>query len=88
MLHDRFYGAWKQPTAVVTTGATMSALVKIRIEEDGRVSKFAIVRSSGNVVVDESVEAVAKRVTRVDPLPAGLGNGRYEVTINFELRSE
>lgn len=88
MLHDRFFGAWVQPTTVVTSGAKMSTLVKLRIEKDGRVSSFAIVRSSGNVVVDESVEAVAKRVTQVDALPTGLSDGPYDVTINFELRSE
>jgi TonB family protein len=66
----------------------MSTLVKLRIEKDGRVSAFTIIRSSGNVVVDESVAAVAKRVTRVDPLPSGLGSGFYEVNINFELKAE
>jgi hypothetical protein len=41
------------------------------------------------VVVDESVAAVAKRVTQVDPLPKGLGGGDfYEVNINFELNPE
>ena len=88
MLHDRFFGAWVQPTAVVTTGANMSALVRLHIESDGRVSMFKIVRSSGNVVVDESVAAVAKRVTHVDPPPAGLSAGRYQVNINFELKPE
>ena len=89
MLHDRFYSEWLQPTTSVAIGAKMSALVKIRIEKDGRVSKFTIVRPSGNVVVDESVAAVAKRVTQVDPLPKGLGSGAYyEVNINFELNPE
>lgn len=89
MLHDRFYSEWIQPTSSVAIGAKMSALVKIRIEKDGRISKFMLVRPSGNVVVDESVAAVAKRVTQVDPLPKGLGGGAsYEVNINFELNPE
>lgn len=89
MLHDRFYSEWIQPTTSVAIGAKMSALVRIRIEKDGRVSKFTIMRPSGNVVVDESVTAVAKRVTQVDPLPKGLGGGAYyEVNINFELNPE
>lgn len=89
MLHDRFHNAWDQPTSVVTTGTKMSALVKARIEKDGRVSRFEIVKPSGNIVVDESVRAVAARVTQVDPLPNGVGNGdHYEVTINFELNPE
>src|SRR5450432_2960334 len=89
MLHDRFYSEWIQPKTSVAVGAKMSALVRIRIEKDGRVSNFTIVRPSGNVVVDESVAAVAKRVTQVDPLPKSLGSGAYyEVNINFELNPE
>ena len=88
MLHDRFFSQWSPPTSLIPPGARMSTLVKLRIEKDGRVSSFTIIRSSGNVVVDESVAAVAKRVTHVDPLPPGLGNGFYEVNINFELKAE
>jgi len=89
MLHDRFYREWAQPTTVVASGAKLLALAKIRIEKDGRISDFKIVRSSGNVVVDESVEAVGRKVTRVDALPAGMGNGGpYDVNINFALNSK
>lgn len=89
MLHDRFYSEWIQPTTSVAIGTKISALVKIRIEKDGRVSNFTVVRPSGNVVVDESVAAVAQRVTQVDRLPPSLGSGGYfEVNINFELKSE
>ena len=89
MLHDRFYSEWAQPKSVAATAAKNSVLVKLRIEKDGRISSFDIVRSSGDAAVDESVNAVAKRVTQVDPLPAGLGSGEhYDVKINFELSSE
>ena len=89
MLHDRFNKAWEQPKSIVATGAKMSAIVKIRIEKDGRVSKFTIVKPSGNVAVDESVAAIAQRVTQVDPLPEGLTQKNYyEVKIDFELNAE
>ena len=88
MLHDRFYSEWVQPTAIASGGKN-SVLVKMRIEKDGRVSNFEIIRPSGNATVDDSVNSVAKRVTQVEPLPAGLGNGEhYDVKINFELNSE
>jgi TonB family protein len=88
MLHDRFYSAWIQPTTTVASGAKISTLVKVRIEKDGRVSKFDIIKPSENVVVNESVAAIAKRVAEVDPPPAGLGNGNhYDVKINFELNT-
>ena len=89
MLHDRFYSEWIQPKTSIAIGAKISALVRIRIEKEGRISNFTIVKPSGNVVVDESVAAVAKRVTQVDPLPKSLGGGAYyEVNINFELNPE
>jgi TonB family protein len=89
MLHDRFHKAWVQPKSIVAMGAKMSTIVKIRIEKDGRVSKFTIVKPSGNVVVDESVSAIAKRVTQVDPLPETLAQkSYYEVKIDFELNAE
>jgi outer membrane biosynthesis protein TonB len=88
MLHDRFYSAWVQPTTNIATGTKISTLVKVRIEKDGRVSKFEIIKPSENVVVNESVAAVAKQVTEVDPPPAGLIKGdHYDVKINFELNT-
>jgi periplasmic protein TonB len=89
MLHDRFYSAWIQPTTNVPSGAKISALVNVRIEKDGRVSKFEIARPSGNATVNESVSAVAKQISHVDPPPTGLIKGdHYEVKINFELNTE
>jgi TonB family protein len=89
MLHDRFYSAWIQPTTNVSSGTKISTLVKVRIEKDGRVSSFEIIKPSENVVVNESVAAIAKRVTQVDPPPAGLINGdHYDVKINFELNTD
>jgi outer membrane biosynthesis protein TonB len=89
MLHDRFYSAWIQPTSSVPTGTKLSTLVKLRIEQDGRVSKFEIIKPSENVVVNESVAAIAKRVNEVDAPPGGLIKGdHYDVKINFELNTE
>jgi TonB family protein len=89
MLHDRFYSEWIQPTTMASSSDKISVLVKVRIEQDGSVSQFQLVKPSGNIVVDESVSAVAKRITQVDPVPEGLGTGgHYDVRINFELKPE
>jgi len=89
MLHDRFFSAWIQPTTNVPSGTKMSTLVSVRIEKDGRVSKFEIAKPSGNATVNESVAAVAKQVSQVDPPPTGLIKGdHYDVKINFELNTE
>ena len=52
-----------------------SALVKIRIEKDGTISDVSLAQSSGNDVMDKSVMEAARKVTQVDPLPQGLGDG-------------
>src|SRR6266481_158489 len=89
MLHDRFYSAWIQPTKNVPSGAKISTLVSVRIEKDGRVSKFEIAKPSENATVNESVAAVAKQISQVDPPPTGLIKGaHYDVKINFELNTE
>ena len=89
MLHDRFYSAWIQPTTNVPSGAKISTLVTVRIEKDGRVSRFEIAKPSGNATVNESVAAVAKQISQVDAPPTGLIKGNhYDVKINFELNTE
>jgi TonB family protein len=89
MLHDRFYSAWIQPTTNVPSGAKISTLVNVRIEKDGGVSKFEIAKPSENATVNESVAAVAKQISQVDPPPTGLIKGdHYDVKINFELNTE
>lgn len=60
--------------------------LRIRIEADGRISSYKIVRSSGNVLMDESVLSAASKVTKIESPPRELlSGGSYEVTINFEL---
>ena len=89
MLHDRFYSRWDQPTSIVTPTSSFSAIVKIKIEKDGAISDVSLAQSSGNDVMDQSVMEAARKVTQVDPLPQGLGEGgAYEVKINFELSQQ
>jgi len=73
----------------VPSGAKISTLVNVRIEKDGRVSKFEIAKASKNATVNESVAAVAKQISQVDPPPPRLIKGdHYDVKINFELNTE
>ena len=84
-IHDRFFSVWDQPTSIAKTANFVTGL-RIRIASDGTISSAKVVRSSGNVVMDESVQAAAQRVLKINPPPAALiSGGAYEVTINFEL---
>jgi TonB family protein len=86
LIHDRFYAQWNQPTSLFESGVRFVTSVRIRIERDGRISEFTLMKPSGNVVMDESVRAVGNRVKKIDPLPDGLGgSGAYTIVINFEL---
>ena len=85
MIHYRFFGLWEQPTSIVGS-AKFTTTLKITIAAGGRVSNFSVVRSSGNVVMDESVLAAARRVIRIYAPPKDLvSGGSYSVNINFEL---
>jgi periplasmic protein TonB len=87
LIHDRFYSQWDQPTSIFDSSKSFVCTLQIRIEPDGKISDIKVVRSSGNVVMDDSVLSAAHRVLHIDPLPAGLGGGgAYTVNINFELQ--
>jgi TonB family protein len=86
MIHDSFFKQWDQPTSVMEAGRTFATTLRITIEKDGRISSSTVVNSSGNVVMDESVLAAAKRVKRIAQLPAGIAKGEsYTINIAFEL---
>ena len=89
MLHERFHARWEQPTSIVRAGGDFVTTLKIRIGKDGSVLNREIVHSSSNGVMDESVLSAAGKVTQLDPLPKGLGNGEFfDININFKLDQE
>jgi TonB family protein len=64
----------------------LQTLVRIRVKPDGSVTLEALERGSGNAVMDQSVLEAVRRTTRIpQPLPAGLGNPDYVVSILFKL---
>ena len=87
LIHDRFYSQWDQPTSIFDSSKSFVCTLQIRIEPNGKIAGVKVVRSSGNVIMDDSVMAAANRVLQIDPPPAALaGGGPYTVNINFELQ--
>lgn len=86
MIQDRFHEQWDQPTVAGGTAAgTLVALLKIRVEKDGRISHYALSAPSGVPAMDDSVLAAAARVKQIDALPEKLAKrGYYEIAIKFE----
>ncbi len=81
LIRKQMFSAWNRP--VHLTQKELSALVKITIENDGRISNVALVSGSGIRDFDESIVEAARRVGRIrEPLPEGLN---HEITIRFKL---
>lgn len=87
LIHDRFYSQWDQPTSIpLEHKHDFVCTLRLTIEQDGTISHFMLAKPSGNPVMDQSVLAAAAKVTKIAPLPQGLGSGgAYTVNINFEL---
>lgn len=86
IIHDAFHSRWDQPMSIFDENRRFVCYLQIQIARDGTITDARITKSSGNPVMDESVLTAAKRVTKIPPLPEGVGdkNG-YTITIAFEL---
>lgn len=85
-LRDRYYAVWNQPTSLERAGGDLIATLRIKVQRDGTVLAYEIVKSSGNSVMDGSVLAAAEQVKNIDALPAGLGReDTVDIPINFKL---
>lgn len=86
LLRDRYYAVWNQPTSLDRAAGDLITTLRIKAQRDGTVLSSEIVKSSGNSVMDGSVLAAAEQVTKIDPLPKGLGREEVlEIPINFKL---
>ncbi len=86
MIHDRFNARWEQPASIVREGTQFVTTLKLRIGKDGSILAREIANSSGSPMMDESVLTAANKVTQIDPVPKGLGNGEYyDIRVNFKL---
>jgi TonB family protein len=82
-LRDRYYAVWAPPG--VPDASSLVATLKIRVQRDGKVLGYELVKSSGNSLMDGSVLAAAEQVKQIDALPDGLGRGDVvEIPINFK----
>lgn len=82
-LRDRYYAVWAPPS--VPDAATLIVTLKIRVKRDGTVLGHELVKSSGNSLMDGSVLDAAQQVTKIDPLPPGLGREDIvEIPVNFK----
>jgi TonB family protein len=83
---SKYAGEWVVPDGVTDDEATTAVSVTIR--RDGTVVGAHIIRSSGNVAVDQSVQVVLNRVKFAARLPDDAKEDQRTVTINFNVKAK
>jgi hypothetical protein len=78
-----FYDAWIQPSAVEAGDAIAEA--RIRLAPNGAVRDRALVRKTGNVIMDDSVTAALRAVEKIPGLTAGFLRRHEVITISFKV---
>ncbi len=83
-LREIMYGAWLPPRSLSNRSGLVTVVI-IRVFRDGSLGRREMRKSSGNPLMDKSVMEAVESVSRVDPLPTGLGAAYEDITVDFEL---
>lgn len=83
---QKYDEAWIAPGDGSDDSATVQ--VKVTIARNGKVVSAEIVKRSGNVVLDNSIDRVLKRVQFVAPFPEGAKDAERTFKIDFVLKSK
>ena len=82
----QFHREWTQPLTVVRSGKDVEAHVRLRASADGTVESLKLVKPTGNLEVDQSIEQALQRVKKLDKPPAELlKNGVLDELVAFIL---
>jgi TonB family protein len=82
----QFHREWEQPLTVVRSGKDVEAHVRLRAAADGTVESLKLVKPTGNLEVDQSIEQALQRVKKVEKPPAELlKNGVLDELVAFIL---
>jgi len=77
---------WVQPLNVASSSHEVEANVRLRASADGTVESLKLVKPTGNVEVDQSIEQALQRVKKLDrPPPELLKNGVLDELVEFVL---
>ena len=83
---QKYDEAWIAPGDGADDSATVK--VSVTIARGGKVISADIIKRSGNVVLDNSIDRVLKRVQFVAPFPEGAKDTERTFVINFNLKSK
>ena len=74
---------WVYPSEAVRRGLDGRVRVKFIIQENGKVSKVAVMESSGHLVLDEAIISAIKLAAPFSPLPKGFSKAQLVIKGNF-----
>jgi TonB family protein len=77
-----YYNAWVQPTSL--TDGNVKVLASVTISRDGLVKAHHITKSSGNPVMDKSVQNALDGVNFIAPFPAGSRDPERTFILEFK----
>ncbi len=83
MVRQAMYRAWNQPTDIGIAG--LVTRVELTFNPDGTIVSSRIISSSGNKVMDASVQHAVDSVRRVANLPSGYLSSHRRIPVAFEL---
>ena len=82
----QFHREWTQPLTVVRSGKDVEAHVRLRASADGTVESLKLVKPTGNLEVDQSIEQALQHVKKlVKPPTELLKNGVLDELVAFIL---
>lgn len=76
------------PNASLTRGEEGRGVLRVTIARDGKVKDWNITRSTGHGRLDREIKRVARRVPRLDPLPANFSRNEAKVDIPITFAIE
>jgi TonB family protein len=85
-VHDVLHDAWKQPGEALNWDPRLLTVVVIRVARDGKIVAVRMKSGSGNRTMDQSVMEACDSVSKLDPLPDGLGDAYKDIPVSFQLK--
>ena len=84
-LQKALYSTLRYPKEAQEAGIEGIAVVKIEINENGKVQNTSIAKSSGNELLDAEALRATKTLNDWEPLPKGSGLTTYTIPVKFKL---
>jgi len=81
---NKVRGNWSYPD-IMSGGYALEALVTVKVQKDGNVVGFRLVKSSGNQLFDQSVLRAVQHSNPFPPFPDGYVKSYEEIELRFSL---